>query len=800
MSRSAKLSYFRVPFSFMKRFRNWLTVLLGLLASSTQAFHIIGGEMYYDCLGNNKYLITMKIFRDCSSQYAAPFDNPAHIAIYNASAVLVQLIDVPFPGSTSVQPDLSNPCLVAPPNVCVEQAIYEFEATLPPSPGGYDIVYQRCCRNSTIVNIIGPSGVGATYTAHIPDPNDASCNSSPRFNNYPPIVICVNEPLIFDHSATDPDGDELVYSLCTPNQGANQLNPQPPIPPPPPFDPIYWQPPYTESNQIGGTPVMNIDANTGLFTAFPQSIGQFVVGVCVKEYRNGILLSTDVRDFQFNVTECNPLIVANFNANQTVVGLNDTMLICGTLNVDFENTSFGSNDYEWDFGVFSTTSDVSTEVSPSYTYPDTGIYKVRLIAAPGIACGDTSYKYVELRKGVEADFDFTNACSGSPNAFTDQSVPLDGDVSSWLWQFGDGGSSTEENPLHTYASPGNYSVTLTVANSYGCTASSSQSTVTVFAAPPVLAKPDTFICDVDAVTLIATGGVSYSWAPDYNISSTTAQNPVADPDVTTVYTVTATDSHGCTATDVVTIQVTDTVIATVTPDITVCEGETVQLNASGAVYYRWSPPDGLNDDVISNPLASPDVTTTYFVDSYIGSCYDEDTVTVTVLPKPDVYAGEDSTINQGESVVLNASATGSFSWQPPDALSDPTSINPAASPLNTVTYTLTVTGANGCKESDSVTITVTHYHLFLVPNAFTPNHDGLNDVFQFFTKGIAQVTSVKIFDRWGETVYTSDGNEAGWDGTYKGIDCEIETYVYVISGITYDGDVLQQHGTLTLLR
>src|SRR6202008_4466756 len=109
-----------------------------------------------------------------------------------------------------------------------------------------------------------------------------------------------------------------------------------------------------------------------------------------------------------------------------------------------------------------------------------------------------------------------------------------------------------------------------------------------------------------------------------------------------------------------------------------------------------------------------------------------------------------------------------------------------ASPLNTITYTLTATAGNGCKAMDSVTVNVTHIHLIIVPNAFTPNGDGLNDFFTFFTKGIARITSVKIFDRWGEMVYSSSGNETGWDGTYKGMECQIETYVYLIVGVTYD--------------
>src|SRR6185503_15254508 len=96
-----------------------------------------------------------------------------------------------------------------------------------PISGGYDIVYVRCCRNATIQNIYSPNGSGATYATHIPDPGIATCNSSPYFVDFPPIVICANAPINFDHKAIDPDGDQLVYSLCTPYDGADSISPQP---------------------------------------------------------------------------------------------------------------------------------------------------------------------------------------------------------------------------------------------------------------------------------------------------------------------------------------------------------------------------------------------------------------------------------------------------------------------------------------------------------------------------------------------------------------------------------------------
>lgn len=780
------------------RFLITLAVLIisCLLPFNLRAWHIIGGELYYTCQGNNNYEITLKIYRDCNS--TTPFDDPAIVSIYNANGQIVQTLQLHFPGATHIDPDLTDPCLQLPPGICVEQAIYKTVLYLPPIAGGYNLAYQRCCRNNTIVNIYDPQNTGATFTAHIPDAAIASCNSSPHFNNYPPIVICVDKPLIFDHSASDPDGDSLAYSLCTPYQGADALAPQPNPPPPPPYDPIVWIPPYNVNNQIGGSPVMNIDAHTGLLTAYPTALGQFVVGVCVKEYRNGTLLGQDVRDFQFNITTCNPLILANFTA-VNAISVNDTLLICGSNTVDFDNESFGTSNYQWDFGVPGITTDISNIQNPTYTYPDTGVYKVMLCAAPGLYCGDTTYNYIEIRKGVESNFSLQNECVNVPVPFIDQSIALDGNLTGWQWSFGDGASSTQSNPAHAYTTAGTFNVTMTIHNTYGCIATVVKP-VEIYPLPIVDAGPDTFVCDIDSVTLYAAGGTSYLWSPDYNISDPTIPNPLVKPEVTTMYTVMVTNNNGCVNTDSVLIQITDTVIATTQHDVSICEGDSVQLFSNNAVFYSWTPPDDLSDPGISNPMASPEVTTTYYVVSHIGSCFDEDTVTVTVLPVPEVDAGGDVTINQGESVQLNTTGEGTYLWTPPDNLNNATISNPVASPINTITYAVVVTNSNGCKSTDSVTVNVTHNHLIMVPTAFTPNGDGLNDYFQFYTKGIQKILSVKIFNRWGQQLYESAGNDEGWDGTFKGKPSELGVYVYAISGLTFDGDMLNEKGSVTLLR
>ena len=157
------------------------------------ATHIVGGEIFYDCLGSDNYRITLKLYRDCSPGITTPYDNPATIFIFNSTGAFVDSIEVPFPGSVVLPVVLNNPCLTPPVGICVEEAIYQTIVNLPPFAGGYNITYQRCCRNNTILNLISPGNVGATYMAHIPDVSVAVCNSSPRFTNFPPIFLCAGD-------------------------------------------------------------------------------------------------------------------------------------------------------------------------------------------------------------------------------------------------------------------------------------------------------------------------------------------------------------------------------------------------------------------------------------------------------------------------------------------------------------------------------------------------------------------------------------------------------------------------------
>jgi len=359
---------------------------LGIYAS-----HIVGGEISYDHISGNKYRIILKVYRDCYNGIP-PFDNPAIVGIFNSNDSLMYTMYLTLTPSDTIKSTLNSACFVAPTNVCTEVATYSDTITLPPIPGGYTLAYQRCCRNYVIFNINNPSNSGSTDWTTIPDPSVASGNSSPRFNNYPPLYLCQGAPVKYDHSATDPDGDSLIYSICDTYDApaaAGGIT----APDPPPYVPVSWAAPYSGSYPMSSSPAMAIDPHTGLLTGTPNLIGVWVVGICVNEYRKGVLIGVHHRDFQFNVVDCPGLVVA------AVPSVNQ---LCAGTTINFQNNSFGGTTYRWDFGVKTLTNDTSIQKTPTYAYPDTGVYNVTLVVRSASGCPDTAKATIAVYNPIRA--------------------------------------------------------------------------------------------------------------------------------------------------------------------------------------------------------------------------------------------------------------------------------------------------------------------------------------------------------------------------------------------------------------
>src|SRR5690606_41877454 len=241
----------------------------------------------------------------------------------------------------------------------------------------------------------------------------------------------------------------------------------------------------------------------------------------------------------------------------------------------------------------------------------------------------------------------------------------------------------------------------------------------------------------------------------------------------------------------------------------ICKDSSIQLHASGATSYEWQPSSDLDDAFIANPTASPQETTTYMVIAREGSCIpDSQEVEVIVHPLPTVNAGSDQTIVAGKSVNLNASGSliATYSWSPSTSLNCSDCSSPLASPTATTVYTITVTSAKGCRASDDVMVQVLcDESQVFIPNTFSPNGDGENDVFYPRVLGLQNIRSVRIYNRWGELVYERKGiqlNDAslGWDGSYKGNQLNPDVFMYIMEGQCEGGEMMNWKGDVSLIR
>jgi gliding motility-associated-like protein len=244
------------------------------------------------------------------------------------------------------------------------------------------------------------------------------------------------------------------------------------------------------------------------------------------------------------------------------------------------------------------------------------------------------------------------------------------------------------------------------------------------------------------------------------------------------------------------------VTATAISPVDTCQGIPMQLFSSGGPYYSWWPASSLNDPHTSEPFAMPDSTTTYTV--YVSNdCFtDSAKVEFIVQALPYVNAGPDTTIWRNTPAYLHGTTSqNNYFWNPSTWLENATSLNTTASPLQTTWYQLFAIDPLGCMNVDSVLITVISHTELDIPSGFSPNGDGMNDVFHIVRYlNISHLDEFSVYNRWGEQVFTTDNINTGWDGTYHGKPCALGVYVWTVVAETYDGQQFIQKGNVTLLR
>ena len=689
---------------------NRIVLIIGILmccAATASADHITGGEVYYKFVGTNggglyDYDVTVRIFMRCNS--GRQFQNPTTFSIFDRNTSnRYKDIDVFLDRVQTLSETSDDPCIINPPTVCYEVGYYEFRISLPGS-AAYIIATQVMFRIDGISNLISNyDQIGATYIGEIPGQQ----NFSAHFTGSDLVTICANNAFTYNFGAEDQDGDELRYSFCNAfrSAGSGGFGGRNQPPPKPPYESVPYGQGFSGTNPLGNN--VSINSQTGLVSGIAPAAGKYVVTVCVEEIRDGNVIATQHKDLQINITTC----------SITGASLPPEYMLCGlssTLAPKNLSTSPLINTFNWEFldpggnKLFS-----STDKEPSYTFPDTGLYQVKLIINLEQACADSTVSLVRVYPGFIPDFNISGPCIVRSTQFNDASTSVFGAVSAWKWEFGENtsnnGHSDERNPTYQYTSTGDKNVTLIAENTLGCSDTISK-TVNIFDKPPIgLAFRDTLICPPDNLQLSASGNGIYNWSPSAAVSDSAISDPFVNPVSTTTYFVELNDD-GCMNRDSVKVRVVDHVSLELGNDFKSCEGDTVHLNSTtDALKFSWTPAATINDANAKNAVAKPVGTTTYQVTAFISSCSASDDITVTPIPYPVVNAGPDTIICFRTSAQLHATTDGSsFVWAPLANLQGGGTLNPLAIPNSTTSYVIFAFDTKGCDKPgiDSVTVKV----------------------------------------------------------------------------------------------
>lgn len=864
--------------------------------STLFAHHLVGGELTYTCIGYNdstdeySYLINLVVYNNCSFDIEVEFDSTVTIDVFRNNLLYGPRHRVDFDNKSFINTDVDDSCAVNPDEACVQRVEYNTIINLQFDDGPFDVTYQRCCRIGSIKNLEDPITSGMTLTAHIQEPQNGICNSSPVFNELPPAFICLGQELSLDFSATDPDGDELTYNLCTPLLGASEENIIPIVAVPPPYSEVIWAPGYSAEFPLTANPQVELDSVTGILTGKPTLGGIYSIGICVSEFRNGVLLSEIKRDFEVFVFDC--LQPISLFAEQS----NDQL--CDGFEITFENKSLNAESYLWDFGVENLDSDTSIEFEPTFLFPDSGTYEVMLIAMPYTNCADTSYQTYFIQQATTVDFNYFGPNCGDIITYSFVPFGTIDEGGDFFWNFEEDIESNELFPPDiNFQESGDHVVSLFYSID-GCTGIVDKN---VYVYPEVIAEIAPQLDSCIGLELIlgnqSQNASNYEWSissDDFNFVSVQfepvvpvpfqgdfvieliAQQEGACPDTTqSIYNAYpllfseflltndticldsnsidfyAGGSFQSTAdflwvfgenasveqsvnqdvqnvhfsepgTHIISLIISDYVcVSKFTDSLTVypnpvalfsisdtsgCQPLTVQFNnassAATGLDYLWS-----FDDAHSSSLANPTheflENGNFMVDLTVtttGGCVDQDSyqfpVTIDVFPTPVANFKVEPTEVQIESpsVFISDLSFADFGLRYMIDGVDTIFEKDFEYLFENVGEHLIVQKIDnefGCSDSSLKIVKVSGV-LFYLPNAFSPNNDGVNDVLQPVMKGVEDF-EMRIYSRWGDLVFQSNNRDSGWDGGNNPLG--VYNYVVVLKdalGVRHDfsGSVL----------
>lgn len=764
-------------------FRYLKIILLSAIPFVTQASHIIGGSLTMTQLDKKpgKYRITLNLLV-----------NVDHFELGEAQKLLLETnyvrvirksddiyLPVPICNFEKFE-DLiyDNPACEHANGLHIREYRYVAEVQWDinnfDDEGGYYLAYERCCRDKLLKNISKPDETGMVIYLDFPSLKKYPQYSSPDFPVLNGDFICKGKPFKFDFGAKDADGDELRYSIVTPWSGHNTLFNPTTIAEAAPYKLIDWANGYSANNTIKGVMPLQIDAKTGNLTVTASDTGSFVLTVQVVKFRAGIQIGLVRHDFQFKVIDCNSKIptIGIITQNGKPVQSID---FCTGGTIMLETQFDATINYQWQ-------KDGDNIIGAKFStlnVTESGEYTV-IKSFKNECASDVTSQSVKV----------VNASNSKPTTKVSSTAICDGQTAklsvlaspNFVYTWYDGNTVLKKDSVLIVSKSGTYIVEGLNATS-NCKTLKDTIKIGVGAKPilPNFSKTDYTVCKGDSAKFEVPINNSYTYQWYYNgtkIIGSTKNSIYSKQDGK--YQLELKDASGCAN------KTPEFSLSNISP--TAVQFDSIApLCSQSKISLKASPIGGVfSGKGVANSIFDPSLAGVgrHIVTYTIGegsNC--KSSINRIIEVKPPIVLGlaKQATVRQNETITLQTNANQNsltFSWSPPTGLNNSTLQSPVATITNDIEYTVIATSPDGCKSTESIKISVGTF--LRVPNAFSPDNDGLNDLWTI--KGIDRFPDCEVFvyNSWGENIFYSKGYGTAWDGTYKGQTVPMGAYYYKI--------------------
>lgn len=781
-----------------------ILVLVVLQAISVQADHIIGGDVSMRAIGTTPGLFHLQLnqYWDATKTGTGNQDRSVRLLIFRKqNPVLIDSVTLLLRETLPLTFD--NAACAKLRQLSFVQALYydthQFDPRQYSDPGGYYIVWERCCRNSALTNVDAATTAGVAMTFYLEFPPMIKSgtnfkNSAPSFRLPNGSYICVNKPFTFNADATDADGDQLRYSLVTPLNGyTNRSNPvSTNIAPQNSYPTVTWAPGYNLTTIIPGNPSLTIDQNTGQLSVRASQEGLFLFTVQCEEFRNGVRIGVVRRDFQLPVVDCSkntppPAVVsANGKVTTELTWCKSQLL---TLSVE-KNPTWA---YQWQKDG----TNLRGSTADTLQISESGVYTV-VKSQANVCANDTISQAIKvtLLESRPLNLSVVGAkpyCTGDTVIIQAENIPN----TLFRWRRNGVELPREQQPSIRITQSGLYRVS-TNATASVCSGLDSVNVVIGVRPTVQLNAPSLAFCPDASVQLSASSsqnGSRYSW--QMNNARLTDTTSRLDARQAGTYQVTVAAPSGCTAiSDKLTLTQYSNPSVQLDSVAPMCGTGGPIVSLSGQPAGGTFAGDGVQGNQFSPALAGiGQHKLTYTVISDKG-CRVTQSRLVTVSSGPTITGQTSYGIMKGNSVQLITQTNEPvrlYHWEPPASLSQTDVASPMAAPTVTTSYQLTAVNQIGCPSTFTTVVEVTEP--LYIPSAFSPNADGVNDSWVIPNIGSFPKCEVFVFNRWGELVFYSQGYAQPWDGTHQQTFVQTGVYTYQIrtgtiaSPFTYRGQL-----------